>query len=202
MKKHVLVLVSALCFAVQAFAADETPKPPAVQSGNSASQNQNQQQASQSAAVNAGNNQYVVFNSPEKSVTEASVRYSGEQTVKNVPNVSGPQLTTSNDTCMGSTSASVNVAGFGGSYGSTWTDGNCVMLKNSRELWNMGMRAAGLARMCFDEDNKEALELTGFECPQTKRQRETGKVSKSAPSADQPQITDPIVRQRLGLKPL
>jgi hypothetical protein len=41
------------------------------------------------------------------------------------------------------------------------------MLKNSRELWNMGMKAASLALMCTDKANKEALEITGFICPQT-----------------------------------
>lgn len=199
MKKHILVLVSALCFAVQAFAGDSVSVP-AMQTGNSASQNQNQQQASQSAAVNAGNNQYVVFNSPEKTVSENTVEYSGTQTIRNVPSVSGPQLITSNDTCMGSSSGSVNLAGFGGSYGSTWTDENCVMLKNSRELWNMGMHAAGLARMCNDDLNKEALELTGFECPQTKRARMTN--AKPIAQATQPEITDPFIRRRMGLKPL
>jgi hypothetical protein len=38
-------------------------------------------------------------------------------------------------------------------------------LKNSRELWNMGMKAAALARMCMDGPNREALEITGFKCP-------------------------------------
>jgi hypothetical protein len=43
------------------------------------------------------------------------------------------------------------------------------MLKNSRELWNMGMKAASLALMCTNPANKEALELTGFVCPQTEK---------------------------------
>jgi len=43
------------------------------------------------------------------------------------------------------------------------------MLKNSRELWNMGMKSAALARMCMDKKNREALELTGFVCPQAKK---------------------------------
>lgn len=199
MKKSLLVLLSVFAIVTQAFAGTE-PETHPVLTGNSASQDQNQQQASQSAAVNAGNNQYVVFNGPEKTVSEANVTYGGTQTLRNVPSVSGPQLITSNDTCMGSSSGSVNLAGFGGSYGTTWTDENCVMLKNSRELWNMGMHLAGLARMCFDGMNKEALELTGFECPQTKRERETG--VKAKPQAQQPEITDPFVRKRMGLKPL
>lgn len=117
-----------------------------------------------SDATNSGVNQEINFNSPEKQ----HVEYSGTQTIKNVPSMNAPSLASSNDTCMGSTSGGVAVAGFGLSLGSTWTDKNCTMLKNSRELWNMGMKAASLARMCMDDLNKEALELTGFVCPTKK----------------------------------
>ena len=121
------------------------------------------------------------------------------QTIKNTPSVSGPALTSSNDTCMGSTSGSANAPGIGLSFGTSWVDNNCKMLKNSRELWNMGMKAAALALMCTDSANKEALELTGFECPQTKKSREAAaKVS----AAQQFEYTDPIVRARLGLPAL
>jgi hypothetical protein len=54
--------------------------------------------------------------------------------------VNGPNLTTSNDTCMGSSSGSANGPGFGVSFGTTWTDEHCKRLKMSRELWNKGMR--------------------------------------------------------------
>lgn len=97
--------------------------------------------------------------------TTTNVNHSGTTTVKNVPNVDAAALTSSNDTCMGSTSGGVAVAGFGFSLGSTWSDKNCLMLKNSREMWNMGFKAAAMARMCMDDLNKEALELTGFKCP-------------------------------------
>lgn len=76
-----------------------------------------------------------------------------------------PPLTSSNDTCMGSTSVGASGVSFGVSVGSTWTDTNCVMLKNAREMWNMGFKGAALARMCMDELNKEALESTGVFCP-------------------------------------
>lgn len=137
------------------------------------------------------------------------------QVIKNTPSVSGPPLTTSNDTCMGSTSGSLNIAGIGVGGGSTWTDTNCKMLKNSREMWNMGMKAASLALMCNDELNREALELTGYTCPQTERAR------KEAADRNEPPIilnssstmvmptgnsvyngTDPFIRARLGLPAL
>lgn len=78
-----------------------------------------------------------------------------------------PPLTTSNDTCMGSTSASANGAGFGVSFGSTWTDDHCKRLKMRRELWNKGMKAASLAIDCMDPGARSALEMTGTKCPQS-----------------------------------
>ena len=115
--------------------------------------------------------------------------------IRNTPSVSGPQLTSSNDTCMGSTSGSANGPGIGIGFGTTWTDTNCKMLKNGRELWNMGMKGAAMALMCTDSANREALELTGFECPQTARDK--AKASTTAAASNEP--TDPIVRARMGL---
>ena len=76
-----------------------------------------------------------------------------------------PPLTGSNDTCMGSTSIGGSAVSFGFSAGTTWTDDNCVMLKNAREIWNMGFKGAALARLCMDALNKEAFEATGIICP-------------------------------------
>jgi hypothetical protein len=118
---------------------------------------------SEAVANNTGNAQTLIFNSPSESVTRIETH--GTTTLKNVPSIGAPALITSNDTCMGTTSGGLAVAGFGLSIGSTWSDDNCIMLKNSREFWNMGMKAASMARMCMDTKNKEALELTGFKCP-------------------------------------
>ena len=83
-----------------------------------------------------------------------------------------PMLTTSNDTCMGSTSGSVTTSVVGVSMGTTWTDTNCVRLKNAREMWNMGMRGAAVALLCMDELNNEALEATGYKCPQRRQKND------------------------------
>lgn len=209
--KKVFSIVAGCLFVAGAMAGELQQAPRPVQAGIESQVQQQQQQSSDSAAVavggggggggaaiNAGNNQYVIFNSPEEQ--RSYVEYGGTQTLKNVPSVGGPPLTTSNDTCMGSSSGSVNVAGFGGSYGTTWTDENCVMLKNSREMWNMGFRAAALARMCMDSMNREAFELTDMECPQARREKQAG----AAPAVKvvKPEYTDPIIRERLGLPPL
>ncbi|MDB5868218.1 MAG: hypothetical protein JWP96_550 [Polaromonas sp.] len=155
------------------------------------------------ASSNTGNQdvfQGITFNSP--GVTQQSIESSGTQTLKNVPSVSGPSLTTSNDTCMGSSSGSVNGPGFGLSVGSTWSDSNCKLLKNSRELWNMGMKAAAMALMCTDAANREALEITGFECPQSaKNKQKVSGLDSPAPSSPE-NITDPYIRARMGLAAL
>ena len=141
--------------------------------------------SSVAAASNQGNSQAITFTAPSSTTSSVTtdgkqtvnesvsgaqtqnINYGGSQTVRNVPSVSGPNLTSSNDTCMGAASGSANLPGFGLSLGKTYTDTNSVMLKNSRELLNMGMKGAALALMCTDPANKDALELTGYECPQT-----------------------------------
>jgi hypothetical protein len=153
-----------------------------------------QQQSADASASNAGNNQSIVVEASQPLARQEIVS-SGTTTLKNVPSVSGPPLTTSNDTCMGSTSGSANGPGFGVSVGTTWSDGNCKLLKNARELWNMGMKAAALALLCTDDDNRKALEVTDYQCPQSK------KAEVVAATANE-QYTDPIVRNRLGLPPL
>lgn len=116
-------------------------------------------------AVNAGNNQSVEVNANTYIPAEQTIRYEGSYTVKNVPSMDAPNITSSNDTCMGSASGAVAGPGFGVSVGSTFTDDNCIMLKNARELWNMGMRAAALAHMCSDPEVAKSLEVTGYKCP-------------------------------------
>lgn len=95
-----------------------------------------------------------------------------------------PALMSSNDTCMGSTSVGASAVSFGLSVGSTWTDNNCLMLKNAREMWNMGFKGAALARLCMDDLNKEALEATGINCPERR-----GKVVERSTASTQTDAT-------------
>lgn len=222
MKKTFALSMLALASSVAFANGKEGTQPTSAHAGQQQQQQQQTTTTSIAGASNEGNSQSVNFgpgaiaiqvgpteqarDTTSRQITDAVIEqrgdttqriiYSGSQTVKNVPSVSGPPLVSSNDTCMGSTSGSVNIPGFGAGLGTTWTDKNCVMLKNSRELWNMGMKGAALALMCNDSLNREALELTGFECPQTARARQ-----QPVPVADA-QYTDPIVRARLGLPPL
>ena len=54
---------------------------------------------------------------------------------------------------------------FGFSVASSWTDSNCIMLKNARELKAQGHEKAAKARLCMNEDNALAFELAGEPCP-------------------------------------
>jgi hypothetical protein len=81
-----------------------------------------------------------------------------------------PALSAGFDTCMGSTSGAVSSSVIGIAIGKTYVDENCKTLKNARELWNMGQRSAALARMCMDDQNREAMEATGYVCPERKKQ--------------------------------
>jgi len=196
MKKNILILAAiALCVSASAFAApssqgcnssDETPPGCITYTGGQGSQsgaggaggaggNVTIGNVTPTATVTAtqGNTQSTVFTSPNDII------------LRNVPSVNGPALTSSNDTCMGSTSGSINIAGLGVGGGSSWVDTNCKRLKNARELWNMGMKPAALALLCMDSENKEALELTGFVCP-------TKTVSKAASVKTNNTVNDPV----------
>ncbi|MFH0131772.1 hypothetical protein ACGLHS_16320 [Variovorax sp. VaC1] len=163
--------------------------------------------SSSSATTSAqGNNQAVTFSSPASTTnqtslnsnqnivnsgaTQSTVDYQGSYTIKNVPSVNGPNLTTSNDTCMGSTSASANGPGVGLSFGTTWTDEHCKRLKMSRELWNKGMKAASLAMDCMDPSAQAALEMTGTKCPQSMTADE--RVSAYGPQASSTGAAPPV----------
>jgi hypothetical protein len=42
---------------------------------------------------------------------------------------------------------------------------NCERLKNSKTLYNMGMKVAAVALMCQDESVYKAMEMAGTPCP-------------------------------------
>jgi len=134
--------------------------PPETQSTQSINSQSNQTVTTNSTGTQTINN---VSSGTSRNIVE----YAGSYTIKNVPSVNGPNLTTSNDTCMGSSSGSANGPGFGVSFGTTWTDDHCKRLKMSRELWNKGMKAASLAMDCMDPAARVALEITGTKCPQS-----------------------------------
>lgn len=106
--------------------------------------------SSQSATQSAAQGGSLLF----APVSDSTVRYAASSAF-------GPALTSSNDTCMGSSSMGASGMSFGVALGSTWTDKNCMMLKNARELWNQGKHPAAMALMCTDDDINYSISVTG-----------------------------------------
>jgi hypothetical protein len=98
-------------------------------------------------------------------------------------------LAVSNGTCMGSTSGGAQGPGFGLSVGTTWNDEGCNRRYNAQQLAALGQRSAALALMCQDANVARAMEEAGDHCPRK-------------PEVATPEITDPVIRKRLGLAPL
>ena len=70
-----------------------------------------------------------------------------------------------NDTCTVTYSAAVQTQILGASGGGHVRDLNCERLKNSKTLYNMGMKVAAVALMCQDPSVYRAMEMAGTPCP-------------------------------------
>jgi outer membrane protein OmpA-like peptidoglycan-associated protein len=82
-----------------------------------------------------------------------------------VPTAHAARLVASEDTCMGSRSFGLQLAGFGVSFGSTWQDRQCMRIKNARQLDALGYRRAAIALLCQDDEVFDAMERAGTPCP-------------------------------------
>ncbi len=176
--------------------------------GGSASSGLNQQNALSTQAGAMGNSTVVTFEGTTIP-THTTATIEGTQTLKNVPAVYAPSLTTTlTETCMGSTSGGLAVAGFGISGGGTWVDVECVNRLNARDVKALQVPGAALASkevLCANAVVRQAFKKTGHPCmddmpnaQKTSAVDPSGVASQSAPFT----YTDPIVRKRLGLPPL
>ncbi|MPY75162.1 MAG: hypothetical protein GEU87_12965 [Alphaproteobacteria bacterium] len=126
---------------------------------NNTNNNNNINQNNSNASANAN----ATSNSSGGDGGSSSVNVSGDEAAAS--GAAPVYLTSSNDTCMGSSGIGAQGMSFGVSLGTTWTDSNCIMLKNARELKVQGHEKAAKARLCMDEDNAMAFELAGEPCP-------------------------------------
>jgi hypothetical protein len=94
----------------------------------------------------------------------SSVNVEGDQYRAAASTAYAPQLVAGSDTCMGSSSAGGQGIGFGFSLGTSWTDKNCVRLKQTRQLQSMGEGAAARELMCQDVDVWMAFAAAGTPC--------------------------------------
>lgn len=99
---------------------------------------------------------------------KTDVNVSGTQVLKNVPSMGAPGLTTSmSETCMGSVSGSVAIAGVGIGGGKTYTDYDCVNRLNAREIINQrqpGAQAIAKEILCSNEVVRMASKKAGYPC--------------------------------------
>lgn len=126
-------------------------------------QNNSQNNSKASAKANANANSNSSANSSGGDGGSSSVSVGGDEA--SASGAAPVYLTSSNDTCMGSSGIGGQGMSFGFSLGTTWTDSNCIMLKNARELKVQGHEKAAKARLCMDADNAMAFELAGDPCP-------------------------------------
>lgn len=131
-------------------------------SNNNASANTSRSDSEASAHASADANAASGSGGSDGGSSEVSVDGDDESPASSAAAV---YVTTSDDTCMGSSSGGGQGESFGFSVGAAWTDSNCIMLKNARELKAQGHHKAAKARLCMDEDNAMAFELAGEPCP-------------------------------------
>ena len=91
-----------------------------------------------------------------------------DQTKYPVSTAYAAPLTSSPETCMGSSSGGVQGASFGVSIASTWESVKCDRRMFARSLHSLGKVDAALAVLCLEADVKAAMEAAGEKCPNKK----------------------------------
>ena len=104
-----------------------------------------------------------------ESITDSTITTNGktETTLKSPPaSAISPTINTSNsDLCTFGVAGAVQTQILGISTGTQFTDENCERLKNSKTLYDMGMKVAAVSMMCQDERVFKAMWNAGTPCP-------------------------------------
>lgn len=108
-------------------------------------------------------NQNVTSHSTVSGTTTQNInsRVSGTQTVKSNPSLAMGLAAAGLETCLGSASGGLSLAGLGVVGGSTYTDEGCQARLDSRTLWSYGLKGAAVARLCSRADMWRAMP---YEC--------------------------------------
>lgn len=105
----------------------------------------------------------------QETTTESTITTNGksETTLKSPPaSAISPTINTSNsDLCTFGVAGAVQTQILGISTGTQFTDENCERLKNSKTLYDMGMKVAAVSLMCQDERVFKAMMNAGTPCP-------------------------------------
>ena len=105
-----------------------------------------------------------------ESTTNSTVTTNGsmETTVKSPPpSAISPQFSAGNnsDLCAIGVAGAVQTQILGISAGTTFTEENCIRLKNAKTLYDMGMKVAAVSVMCQDTAVFDAMMMAGTPCP-------------------------------------
>ena len=129
----------------------------------------------------------------EPIVTESTstVTTNGSQTttVKSPPpSAIAPQFSagTNSDLCTIGATGAVQTQILGISVGSTFTEENCIRLKNAKTLYDMGMKVAAVSVMCQDKKVFDAMMNAGTPCPYDGLIGDAAKAAWKSDTAKQP----------------
>ena len=114
-----------------------------------------------------------------ESTTTSTVTTNGsmETTINQPPpSAVSPQFSggSNSDLCTVGVAGAVQTQILGISAGTTFTEENCIRLKNAKTLYDMGMKVAAVSVMCQDKGVFDAMMMAGTPCPYD------GKIGKDA----------------------
>jgi hypothetical protein len=104
------------------------------------------------------------------SVTDSTIRTEGSMTTtinQPPPSAISPQFSSGNnsDLCTIGVAGAVQTQILGISAGTTFTEENCIRLKNAKTMYDMGMKVAAVSIMCQDKKVFDAMMHAGTPCP-------------------------------------
>ena len=101
------------------------------------------------------------------STTRSTVVTESDTTLRSPPaSAITPSINNSNsDLCTIGVAGAVQTQILGISAGMTFTEDNCIRLKNAKALYDMGMRVAAVSVMCEDRQVFDAMMHAGTPCP-------------------------------------
>ena len=109
-----------------------------------------------------------VFAQPIETVSTVTTTGEMTTTVKSPPpSAISPQIgsNANSDLCTISAAGAVQTQILGISMGTTFTEENCIRLKNAKTLYDMGMKVAAVSVMCQDQKVFDAMMHAGTPCP-------------------------------------
>ena len=107
---------------------------------------------------------------PIETISTNTVTTNGSMTttVKSPPpSAISPQIgaNATSDLCTVGVAGAVQTQILGISAGTTFTEENCIRLKNAKTLYDMGMKVAAVSVMCQDKKVFDAMMHAGTPCP-------------------------------------